>query len=527
MTADGVQSVSLSYYAQVLRQRAWLVVLCTLLGAAVAAAALALIPVRATATAAVSADVISADPFNPSRSASGLIDPAGEALVADSFTVASRAAEQLGGSHTPQELREATEVTVVADTTVLRIAVTAESAERARTMADALAQAYLDHRSQQAQERIDRTLERVNTRLSTLRDDLTEVDTVLRGAEEGSPERAQAETDRSLLDLEINAVLAEAASAQNIDTTGGSILSPAASNPIDYFPPPVPVLVTGTLAGLGLGVLLAFLLNALNTRVRGPREVQEAGGRKVLAHLSERHATTPASGQDLEDFRTLRERILLSEELMTARTGVLAVLDESTGRSGEDVAVNLAVVLASSGIEVEYLRLGSSTDELSTLADALALVERPDPGDGRRFDSATVPHLTVYVPPVPTSTIVDEPLSGSVRHELTERQRDVMVVVHAPGGVTQATRLAVGRICDTAVLVASRGRTRIAALQRAAQDLAETRTPMLGTVLVPPHRDSSPADRTARYADAARSHRAQRPSVSSPARDHQPSGVDR
>lgn len=525
MTTDGTQSVSLRYYLQVLRQRAWIVLLCGVLGAGAAMAALATLPVRATATAAVSAAVISADPFSPSRPASGLIDPAGEALVADSFIVAERAAQRLGGGYTADQIREGTEAIVVADTTVLRISATAGSAQQAREMADAVAVEYLNYRSEQAQDRIARTLQKTSDRLTDLRGDLAEVDATLLEADQDSLERAQAETDRSMLTLEINAVLAEAASTQNIDTTGGSVLTPAAANRVSYSPSQQPVLVTGALAGLGLGVLAAFLVNAMNSRVRGSREVVESGGRKVLGDFHARHATVPASGEDLEDFRALRERVL-SEPSVAARTGVLAVMDEAPGGLGDDVAVNLALVLGSSGVTVEYLRLGATQEQVEVLVDRLALSSEEQGGQGRWLSSELVPHLTVYVPPTEDQMIVDEPLSRTVRRELAERKQSALVVMHAPPGTSEATRLAAGRVSDCAILVAARSRTRTSTLERTTQDVRRMGTPILGTVLVSAHRDSGVVRPKALHAgEPAQVVGPAEPPL--PVRDHQPSDVDR
>jgi capsular polysaccharide biosynthesis protein len=465
MTTDAAQGVSLGYYVDVLRERAWVVLLCGLLGLALAFAALAVMPVRATATAAVSVDVITTDPFNSARSASGLIDPAGEALVARSFVVAERAAEELGGDYTAMELRESSEVTVVPDTTVLRISSTAQSAERATAMADELARQYLAQRSERAQERIDRILSRTQDRLEGLREELSAVDEVILDADEGSVELAQAETERSILTLEIDSVLSAAATAGNIDTTGGVVLNPAATNPVDWFPPRGPVLLSGTLAGLGLGVLAAFVVNALDGRVRTARDVVVNGGRRVIGDLREKRVTAPPSGSDIAELRAVRERIL-AEPVLEGRSGVLAVLDETPGGQGADVAANLATTLASAGVEVEFIAIDLERDGVE--------------GSGE---------------------VVDEPLSPQVREELRSRRQDVMVVLSIPHGGSPATRLAAGRLSEVAVLVVARNRTRSSDLARTAQDLRTMGTQLMGTILVPGHRTSDP-----RSGDAHRDH---------------------
>ncbi|WP_161958459.1 hypothetical protein [Ornithinimicrobium cavernae] len=472
------------HYFDVLRRRWLTVVLCAALGAGSALAYLAVAPRQVTATAVVSMNVISTDPFNASRPGSALIDTAGEALVASSASVSTLAAESLDGRFTPNQIRSSIDVRVVSDSTILRIAATREEAEEAQTIADATAQAFLTYRSEQAQARIDRTLTATRDRVEPLREELSLANSILADSAPGSLEATQAETDRTLISSELTSLFDQAATLEAIDTTGGSIVSPALGNPMQFEPQRNLVIATGVLAGLGVGVCAAFAMNALAARIRDPQDVIQNGGRVVLGELVERRVTIPPTAADLDGFRTIRERMLADSQL-DGHVGVCSVVDLTPAEHSDDVALNLAYVMAASGVPTEYVALGMPPETVADLTTALSMREDSESvSSGRRFVSDHNPTFALYLAPPSENLVDDEPISRAVREEIEARGDDVLFILRVPSGTAGATRLAAYRLSDTTVLLAGRGSTSMRQLAGASQELRGLRNNVLGTVLV-------------------------------------------
>lgn len=493
---EAVPSISLKYYTDVVRSKWWMLVVGTVLGLALAAGYLAVAPKVATATSAVSVNVISTDPFNASRSASGLIDIAGEAQVASSDAVARRVAEQLGGDYTGSSIRQATDVVAVGDTSILRISASASSEAEAVAMANAVASEFLAFRSEQAQTRIANTLDQSNERLDELRTELQDVDARIAAAEDGSRAQTQAETDRTLLNLQINSVLSQAASIESIDTTGGTVLNPADRNPVTWAPPRGMVLLSGAVAGFGAGLLGAFLVNVLGSRVRSANDISQNGGRTLLGELSHKEAALPPSGDDLAEYRAIRERLLATTH-MGRRTGLLAVLDE-TGRGRNVDALNLAFVVALSGVQLEYVALGARGVDVDELIARLRLSKHPDqPDSGVRYRSDLAPSFRLFMPYPEDVPVADEPLSAPLRREIEALRGKMLVMFALSHESSEATRLAACRLADMAILLLARGGTKTSDLQQASTDVRSMGGQVVGSVLTHRHRMLATATRHA------------------------------
>lgn len=487
---DVPPSLSLSYYSDVLRRSWWIVLLAVLLGLGLAFSYLSFAPRVASATASVSVHVISTDPFNASRSASGLIDSAGEAQVASSYAVAAQAAEQLGGDYTAQSVRESVQVTGVPDTAILHVTASASTPTEARNVANAVASEYLAYRSEQAQNRIARTLEASGVRLQELQAELRDVDELLAEAEEGSRAATQAQSDRSLLTLQINAVVSQAASAESIDTTGGTILSPADQNPVRWNPRRGLVLMSGALAGGGLGLIGVFVLQAFASRVRSVPEVIQHGGRTVLAALSQRRVSLPPTGKDLSDLRTVRER-LLADHRLEKRTGVLVVIDQTGSPHPSAVPVSLAFVLALSGVEVEYVPLGGT--DAAALTTRLQLETHPEqPEVGVRYRSRLAPSLSVLDPQGLRAAPTEETISSVVLNAVQMVRREKLVILDASAQTSDATRLAACRSADAGIVLVALRSTQAAALLRVTQDVRIMGADVMGSILLDRRRRLEP-----------------------------------
>ncbi len=488
--AQSEAGVPLSHYTRVLGRRWWAILFCALLGPGIAATYLILVPQQATATTTVSINIITNDPFNLARSASGLIDLEGEAQVASSSLVAERVAATLTADLSSADVRRAVEVVGVRDTSILRISATAEDENGSREMADTVAREYLSYRSEQAQARIERSLESSRERLGVLRGELSAANEAQRAAAAAKDADgiSQAETDRSLILAEISSLTEQIASSQAVDTTAGSVLNPASRNAVMWSPARNLVLLTGLLVGLGVGVLAAFALNALGSRVRSGQDVARNGGRTVLGELSSKHAQVPPEGADLEEMRAIRER-MLADPHSSLEVGVCAVIDETRSGAAADVAINLAYVMAQTGLAVEFVSVDGSDDLLWHAVDRFRMQRDPVSETGDRYQSQAYPNFSLFIPP--TGGDKAEPISQAVRAELDARRGTSLLIVGLPPLTSEATRLSACRLADAIVIAAAKRGTRMAQMQRIAADVRQMGGYLMGTILVGPYRSQA------------------------------------
>lgn len=480
--SDGM---SLSYYWGVLLRRWRAILVCVLLGLWAAIALVWVVPQQATGTAIVSVNIISTDPFNLSRSASGLLDIESETQIASSAAVADRVAEALGGEMTANDVRSAVEVLGVNETSIIRVSATADAADEARAMADTVATEYLAYRSGQAQARIDRTLQSARTRLESLRADLADANEreATAAAAEDDDALNQAETDRSLITLEITSLLSQLATTEAIDTTAGSILTPADRSQVSLSPPVGLLLVTGVLVGLGIGVLVAFMLNARGGKVRSARDVANSGGHAVVGELTGRMAHMPAQGRDLEQHRAIRET-LLADPRFNGENGVCVVADLAGIGSAADVPLNLASTMAEVGLPVQLVGIGMSRQLLTHAVEGFGL--RPERHiDGVTFyASQTMPGFRVVDVGASSDAGALEPISRVVREEIRTRRDKTVVVLAVPPEASAATKLAALRLSDVVLFIVGARVTSVTAIRRTAQDASRVGGQVVGSVLV-------------------------------------------
>lgn len=461
-------SVGIGYYLFVLK-RQWVTILAvTLICVLAVAAYLALVPGKVVATTAVNVNVIVSDPFNPSRPASGLLDAATEAKLATSYVVASDAAKALNGTETPTELRNGVSVTTVLNATIVSISYAAPTEQRARSGADAVANAYLAYRQSNAENTKKKMIGNLEAQLDALNKTAAGLGTA----------------DKSAINTRISNVEYQINQLTTIDTNGGSVISPATQNPVVTKPQPSLLLVSGLLVGLVLGIILAFIINAMARRVRDAHDVETAGAGPVLMALEHPKGQIPPHGEELISYRSLREHLLAATD---SDIGVLAIIDESVNWQGSDVGTALAVVLAQAGHCVELVLMGASESQQERLKSELRLEQdSSNPRDEDAVYSSTlIPALTLIYP---TTTMdgssTDDFVTDSVRQRARTRLRGVTVVLVLPPHAAAPSRLAVARLSHSAFLVAQLRRTTIATLAERAQEFADVDTNYLGAVLV-------------------------------------------
>jgi len=473
--------LSLGQYASVLRGRWMLILITTVLGGLVAAGYLVLTPTMYTATAAVQINVISSDPFQSSQSASDLIDGSTEASIASSFAVASLAAEEFDANRTPNEIREYTEATPVADATVLQISYTSTTPENARDGADALTQAYLSYRESQASVRLSSMIEMIDDQLTGLRRELVDANAQAAVAEPDSSDANQAASDRDLITIEINSLITRKNVLESINTSGGVILTPARENPLETAPSAKTVAASGVLGGILLGVVLAFLVKGLDRRVTSNAEIERLAGAEVLGHLPGRLGTVPPSAADMEALRLVRERVLAN---LAADSRTLLIVNRASRSSGHvDVAANIALAFAQERNAVELVLPALSGEDTKAVTTALQLEVTHESPELAIFRSNLLHNFTVVIaePGSPISD-PDPHITRAVRERMDLRSSDGLRVLALDATARAPSLLAAHRYSDASILAVAMGKTHADSIDACVAEMRVSGTPLLGVL---------------------------------------------
>lgn len=384
----GAATLGFEHYVFVLKRQWRLLIAATMLGAVAAGGYLVLAPHTVTATTTINLNVITTEPFSAQRAASGLLDDATETAIARSHVVASRASDLLDGAVSASEIRTASTVATSSGAAVVTVDYEASTAAEAVRGADAVASAYLSFRSDQAQERITVMVDSLNERIDALNTTLGDVNQQLVSADPSSAAYAQATTQRQQIITELDGLLTQRNGLQSVDTTGGIVLSAAEDNELAYAPGRTVTLLTGLAGGLVVGIIAAFLWNPFDRRLRNAAEMSRALGAPVFATLDAKREDVPAKGDSADSLRVTRERLLVDIYLGTT----VLVVDATHSDETSPTAVNLAVVTAQVGHDVQLIVPGGTDDFRDHLKTALELGET----EGGQSVSASIPTLRVF-----------------------------------------------------------------------------------------------------------------------------------
>lgn len=464
-------TLGLDYYGFVLR-RQWLVVLAGIvLGGLVALVIFTVSPPPVKATAIVNISVISTDPFNTTKQASSLLDGTTETQIATSYTVANDAAKKIGPNTTADKVRRHLTVDSVTGASIVHIAYAAPTSAEARTGADAVAESYLEYRTSRAQAKLDSILLGVEARSTVLGEQVTDANSRISEAEAGTLAANQATSDRDLATIELNAVLAQRGALDQVDTSGGEVITEAARNDIAV-QSRLLLLLIGFLAGGLLGVVAAFVVNRFDHRMRNADEVRRSTDGPVLADVQSVEATIPQDEATLELLRAARERIFAD---LQQDAQVIAVVDDTPAEQLSDVPVNLALVTATGGVPTTLVLPNASTGLKRALRASLDLTAPIPETNGEVYQSGRVRELTVSFP------------SGA-RPAIGPRRSGELHFVVIGRSASQSTALAALRLSDALVLVAVKHRTRADDAEQIIDEASRLAINFLGTIVVPPNR---------------------------------------
>jgi Mrp family chromosome partitioning ATPase/capsular polysaccharide biosynthesis protein len=498
---DGLDVLNLRDYVEVISRRRWVILTTAVVLAILASVGASL----QTSQYRSSLDVLLSrqTPLQELTADGGVLvaspDPARfvmtQAELARSPEVAERVVRAVRvGPDSAARLLGSSEVRPIADADVLRFEVTDPHPRVAERLAEEYAEQFRIYR---------RALDRAQIRraLTSISAAIRELDAL----DSDSPSRA------ALVEQAGQLRTLEAGVGANVRIVSGA----GAASPLG--PDPVAI---GTLAffiGLVVGLMVAFLREALDSRVRSPSEAASHLGLPVVASIPALHRRRRAaqtltmlaepSGSVAEAFWALRTRL----EVVTSEQRVIMVTSAVTGEGKSTTAGNLAIAIARSGRRVilaefdvrrpslaERFGIDASAgltdvvsgavkmdDTLQPIAISAGVEESRDPVEPRAPGGrvGTLQLLTAGSAPLdPGRLLSRDSLAEVIREDLAERAD--LVLIDTPGMLEYGDALAISASVDSALVLARLGVSRRAALAELRASLDSTPVPALGLVVI-------------------------------------------
>lgn len=444
--------------------------------------------------------------------------------LAMSEPVAAVAARSLHTTTTPVELLEHVKVDVPANSQILRIRYRDAVPPTAQRGADAFAKAYLTAREADARTQARARQGSLSQELVQLNNQLEVAQTTADDPSATARDRQAARARMRSLNDRIQQLNAELNSFVSPDFTPGTVIA-AAGLPSTPASPDGRLIGIGLLVGLFLGVVLAFVRDRTDDRLRGREDLAERLDRPVLAAippLSRRvrdgrglrwrrrssnglvtidEPNSPAA----ESYRTLRSRMARLAAQLDINS--VMVVSAGVGEGKSTTAANLAVVLAEIGKDVllvsadlrrprihQFFGLPNKSGLSNLLLYGLASNRGRNPaGDDTETDTAqelwsavwsVVPSLWVLLsgpPPQHPSALMD---SDAMRQFL-KQQRDLFdfVILDCPPALVVADAMALAPLADAILVVADAKESDREQVSRLKEEVEQVGGRIVGAVL--------------------------------------------
>jgi Mrp family chromosome partitioning ATPase/capsular polysaccharide biosynthesis protein len=505
------RSFDLRDYALIVRRHTVLIVVLTVIGAAVAAGYAVLSGHAFSATA----QVLVASPAQGSSSsptAQQLATQANmttEEAIAQSPPVVSQAARLL---HVPssslqaeaaKRLTVSVPATTLATSNVLQISWKAKGPAAAQAGANAFAEAYLSYRHQLLASQINSQVASLRRGLASVQQQLTKVNTQLDRIPVPAPPAPPSPLRQSLA-LKLKS-LESAQGAFNSKLASLSIASDSGGNLLPAARPLAPagmshklIVVLGGLLGLLVGLVLAFVRDAFDGRIRDVAQFEQKLGAPALAVLPP-DVSPHGPGSQAEAMRTLRSMLVAMAVRRELRTLLVVAADASV--SAGQLAAVLGVALAETGRRVLLVAADMRGSVLPEIFDVSNHVGLSDllVGDGdpkvllrkshqvadMALPGQAAPKLTV-LPPGPQHAYALALEDSPVMERLLRDAREAydFVLLDSPPATAAADAYALAANVD-GVLVAARERgTQVGAVAEVSRRLDRIGAVLVGGVFI-------------------------------------------
>ncbi len=512
-------SVELRDYLAVFKRQLVLILAITLLGAAAAAAyTFRRTPVYES-TASVLVRAITTNAFDPGSRVDQQLNMFNQRQLAQSEPVAAVAAKSLQTTATPAQLLEHVKVEVPANSQILRIKYQDTVPLTAQKGADAFAKAYLASREADARAQATTSQKSLQRDITRFQKQASAAEKVIGDPDADSSTRQAAQARLAAANNRLDQLLTQLSGFQALDFTPGTVIAAANLPSTPASPNNRLDIGIGLLVGLFLGVVLAFVRDRTDDRLRGREDLAERLDRPVLATIpplsrrvrqegklrwKRRHRNSLVTLEQpnspaAESYRTLRTRMArLASQLDISS---VMVVSAGVGEGKSTTAANLAVVLAETGKDVllvsadlrrprvhQFFGLQNKSGLSNLLTDGTPPDKRKGPvADGKQMASelwSVAPNLWVVLsgplPPHPSS-LMD---SDSMRQFLKE-QRDLFdfIILDCPPALVVADSLALAPLADAVLVVADAKESDRDLVSRLKEELEQVGGKIVGAVL--------------------------------------------
>ena len=347
---SGPEDLQLADYVGVLRRRWWIILAIAIIGTVGAVGYLKTAHKVYTATASVYVTATSgaASQVAGART-TGTVNLDTQAQVVESATVAQAAAKLMHSTETVSQLISRVSVAVPPNSQVLTVSCEASSAVKAATCAQSFAQAYLTYTTASTTAAAQGQIASLQSRIGSLESSSAKLTVEVASLPDNSTQRAaaveQLSSDHSQLGS-LNSQVAQLTAAL-ANPSGGSILSSAVPPQKPSSPKPLLILPSGLLVGLLIGLVVAFLADRRDRRIRRPRDLAKLDVPVLMSlplkrFTPEMAVAVPRSPSG-RDFTELAHKLTGS---LGAGNHVVLVTGASAGYGTGLVAANLAVALS-------------------------------------------------------------------------------------------------------------------------------------------------------------------------------------
>jgi Mrp family chromosome partitioning ATPase/capsular polysaccharide biosynthesis protein len=370
------RSIDLREYWLIVRRRWLLVLTLTVLGAVLGAGyAIVTGPVY-SATSQVVVTAVTQGPLDTSTEVNLQVNMSTEQAVAQSPPVIEHAARILGipaatlQAAASNRLGVSVPGTSVTTSNVLQISWQAGSPKAAQAGANAFATAYLSYRHRELAGQVASLQSILTKEVASLQKQIAHLTSELSQVSSGSSAHQGLEIRLNELTSQASTADSQLASLPTYSVSGGSVIGAARPSRPSGIGHSV-IVVVGALLGLLIGLVLAFVRDAFDDRVRDPDQLERSLGAPTLAVLppaesgrdsaEDSHADAqrwaPAiataarpDSRAAEAVRALRATLVAIAARRNLRT--ILVVGADTSVSSGRIAAELGVALAESGRRV-------------------------------------------------------------------------------------------------------------------------------------------------------------------------------
>jgi succinoglycan biosynthesis transport protein ExoP len=499
--APGHDDLQLADYSGVLRRRWWLVVAVAVIGTLGAVGYFKTAHKVYTATASVYVTAATGGTAGQVANGrtTGTVNLDTEAQVVQSATVAQAADKLMHSTDNVQRLLSRVSVTVPANSQVLSINCEASSPDDAASCAQSFAQAFLNYSSSSTTASLKSQISALQSNISTLESDSAKLKVAIANLPDNSPQRAsdneQLTSDHSQLGS-LNGQVATL-TANLADPSGGSIISNATPPLSATSPKALLIIPSGLLIGLLIGLVLAYVVDRRDRRIRGPRDVTKLNV-PVLMSLPLRKFRPELAIADHRSptGRSFSELAHVLTGSLGAGSHVVLVTGSAPGHGTSLVAANLAAALSRHQPDVTLVcgdLEGSVIPQMTGVRSGRGLTDvlaGDVPAEAVLRHPAGAPRLTVITPGT-AGTDAEDLRQDAVEQLLNGlRGEDRWVVIEAAPVTSGPDVYTWALTADAAILVAEIPGTHSDQVLDSVEHLDRMGPTVLGAVLLPSPRST-------------------------------------